>query len=347
MPEPLPGELGPKESVRLVDGMAGFGSPPPVLIFTGGDPLRRPDLQSLLQRAHDLALPFAVAPAVTELLDPHHLTQFWLRGASSVSLSLDGAEARTHEEIRRVQGNFDRTLGAVRDLLALGVRVQVNTTVMRKNFRELPRLFHLLRRLGVQSWEVFFIVKTGRGREVEDLLPREWESVAQFLVDASCYGLTVRTIEAPFVRRILLERKRGAAAWTDPDYVWLRTELEELEGPPPQQSSLRPSGTLDGDGTVFVAHNGRIQPGGLLPLELGKFPEDDLVAVYRSHKILQAIRERRLHGACGACPYRQVCGGSRARAFAQDGDPLGTDPACFLATTRGVHDEPPVPVVSG
>lgn len=343
MPWPLPGELGPTEGARLIEQIAGFGRPSPVLVFTGGDPLRRQDLFGLLQHARERSIPFAVAPAVTDLLDVRQLERLATCGAASVSVSLDAATAATHDTIRGVPGSFDRTLKVIERLLELGVRVQVNTTVMRRNYRELPQLFRTLRQVGASVWEVFFLVQTGRGAQLDDLTPPEWESVANFLVEASRYDLPIRAIEAPFVRRILRQRRPGKDAVCGPDPLGLCRTLHTLEGEPTRESSLRPTGTLDGDGTIFVAHDGTIQPGGLMPVTLGRAPQDDLVTVYRTHPVLRAIRERRLNGSCGICPLRGVCGGSRARAFAYSGDPLGQDPACEFGRAIGMAGAGSIP----
>ncbi len=343
MPWSMPGELTSAEGTRLIDQVASFGRPSPVLVFTGGDPLRRHDLFGLFQHARERSVPFAIAPAVTDLLDPLQLERLAKSGATSISISLDGATASTHDSIRGVPGSFDRTLGAIGRLLDLGVRVQVNTTVMRRNYRELPHLFHALREARASVWEVFFLVQTGRGAAVDDLTPSEWENVGNFLVEASRYGLPIRGIEAPFVRRILHQRRQGRDSWYGQDSLELCRTLHALEGESARESSLRPTGTLDGDGTIFVAHDGTIQPGGLLPLPLGRAPGDDLVSVYRTHPVLRGIRERRLNGSCGVCPYRRVCGGSRARAFAYSGDPLGQDPACEFGRAIETAGVRPIP----
>ncbi|MDE1835195.1 MAG: TIGR04053 family radical SAM/SPASM domain-containing protein [Euryarchaeota archaeon] len=332
MPSPQPGELSPSQGLEVIDAVASFGAPVPVLVFTGGDPLRRPDLFELLAHARERSVPFAVAPAVTDLLDARALERLSTSGASSISLSLDGALSATHDGIRGAEGSFDRTMGAVRELAARGARVQVNSVVMPRNLTELPKLFQLVRGSGASVWEVFFLVRTGRGAVVEDLPPDTWEEAAHFLLEASRYGTTVRAIEAPIVRRLLLTRDRDPVS-SSPEKRALVRQLHELLGPPPGEVALRPSGTLDGDGTLFVAHDGSLQPGGLLPHSLGRLPGDDMVKVYRHHPLLRAIRERRLHGPCGYCSYRTVCGGSRARAFTATEDPLGTDPACLYGST--------------
>ncbi len=329
IPEPLPGELTTNEGFRLIDQVADFGSPPPVLIFTGGDPLRRRDLWELLAHARDRGIKAAVSPAVTELLTEDVLGRLEDLGISSISLSLDGAREATHDGIRRKAGTYRRTVEAMKEALRLRLGIQVNTAVMRQNVEELPQIFHLLRTLGVPTWEVFFLVQVGRATDTLDLSPDEYESVCNFLYDASRYGMAVRSVEAPFLRRVARLREEEAY-WDAPLYRSLRSQLLALEGTPRGPSTVGSRGTLDGDGILFVAYDGSVQPGGLLPCPLGDIRAGALPALYRQDEVLQRIRTRRLVGACGACPFREICGGSRARAYARTSDPLASDPACLL-----------------
>ena len=333
--EPLPGQLNHEEALKLIEQIASFGEPYPTIIFTGGDPLRRKDLSDILTRATELQINFAVSPAVTELLSHEVLLEMKQSGTSSISISLDGSNESTHDAIRRKPGAFRRTIEAIEDALKIGLNIQVNTVVMKRNLYELPSIFHLIKELGVKTWELFFLIRVGRGSDVEDLTHDEYESVCNFLYDASCYGVTVRTVEAPFIRRVAKRRTNIGTYWNQACYQRLGTALIQLEGAPKTRSTLRPSGTLDGDGIIFVAHDGTIYPGGLLPVTLGNVKNDSLADVYRHNQLLQDIRQRKMHGQCGICEFREVCGGSRARAFSCDGDPLSSDPACRVAMVKG------------
>lgn len=341
--EPLPGELTPARGLRLVDDVARFGPHRPVLVFTGGDPFRRDDLFELADRARERGLPIGFAPSVTPLLTREAAIRMREAGAKTVSISLDGACARTHDGIRGVGGHFDRTRDAVRMLVDEGLTVQVNTTVMRRNADELADVAALVHDWGAGIWEVFFLILVGRGALLEELDPADNEDVVQFLFDASRYGFAVRTVEAPFFRRVVAWRKR-AAAGLDPAerfglgarYVRLASRLRQRLGPPSAAAKAQSVGTRDGKGILFVSHAGEIYPSGFLPLRLGHVAEDDLVRVYREHPVLRAIRRSAFTGRCGACDFADACGGSRARAFAASSDPLGEDPACAYAPGASV-----------
>jgi len=276
---------------------------------------------------------------VTELLTYDSLKRIKASGVSAISVSLDGASAQTHDSIRRISGTFDRTIQAMKDAVSVGLNIQVNTLIMKSNYTELPQLFHLIKALGVKTWELFFLVKVGRGADVEDLTPEENESVCNFLYDASFHGLMVRTVEAPFIRRVAKERTEKGDYWKEEGYLSLRRELLLLEGEPLGHSTIGPRGTLDGDGILFVGYDGAISPGGLVPVTIGNVKRDGLVTVYRDSELLRDIRSRRMSGPCGWCEFSEICGGSRARAYAYHQDPLSSDPACFYGTMGRPSDE--------
>jgi radical SAM protein with 4Fe4S-binding SPASM domain len=255
-------------------------------------------------------------------------------GAKAVSISLDGADAATHEGIRCVEGHFRRTEEAVRLLVDEGHVVQINTTVMRSNVGQLADVAGLVAAWGARIWEVFFLVRVGRGNDLSELTPAENEDVVHFLFDASHYGFIVRTVEAPFFRRVVAER-RAMPAGHDAEHAFglgslydgLATRLHVRLGLP-GASRAQSAGTRDGKGILFVAHDGDVYPAGFLPLRLGNVKDASLVTLYREHPVLRAIRASTFTGRCGVCEFADACGGSRARAFAVTGDPLGEDPAC-------------------
>lgn len=332
--EPLPGQLTTEEGLRLIEDLARFTPRPPVLVFTGGDPFLREDLFDLAARARSLGLPLGFAPSVTPLLTEEAARRMREVGAKTVSVSLDGARAATHEGIRGVEDHFRATGAAVRRLVREGHTVQINTTVMRNNVEELADAAALVERWGAHIWEVFFLIRVGRGSELEELTPAENEDVAHFLFEASRYRFVVRTVEAPFFRRVVAQRRElgadadpAVAFGLGPLYRRLDGRLRELLGEP-GPSRAQSMGTRDGKGILFVAHDGEVYPSGFLPLRLGNVREDDVVELYRSHPVLRSIRASAFAGRCGVCGFADACGGSRARAFAAAGDPLGEDPAC-------------------
>ncbi len=328
--QPLPGELSPEEGAAVVEQAAQF-DPKPLLVLTGGDPMQRGDLLERVAQGHDLDLRVSVAPAATESLGPEAFRSLREAGATSVSLSLDGATAEVHDGIRGQPGTWRRTIQAVADAREAGLRTQVNTVVLRRNVNELPGIFAFLREAGAFAWEVFFLVRTGRAVDLEELSPWEYEQVCNFLYDATGCGVAVRTTEGPQFRRVALQRQGGAPPpprGQGPLYWSLRRELVERCGEP-GRSEVRIVPTRDGKGILFVAHNGTVHPSGFLPLPCGNVRKTTLSRAYLEDGTLKTFRDdERLKGRCFQCSYRSVCGGSRARAYASYGDAFAEDPAC-------------------
>jgi len=334
--EPLPGELSHEEAMQLLDDMAGFGKPLPILVFTGGDPLMRRDIWELVARAKELGFRVALAPAVSPLLNDSTIKKMLDYGVDGVSISIDGARPETHDGIRGIPGVFNRSLEVVKKMIDAGLRVQVNTAVMRDNVAELPEMVKLLREIGVNTWEVFYLIPVGRAQRELDLLPHEWEDVSHFLYEASKYGIVVRTTEGPMFRRVAVTRRLLELHGYTPDsvlkpgelYRRLVERLRELLGEPGGRPLASTTGTRDGKGIIFVSHDGIVYPSGFMPYPVGSVRTQNIVDIYRNNELLRRIRAAQFKGRCGVCEFRDICGGSRARAYILGGDPLGEDPAC-------------------
>ena len=285
----------------------------------------RADLDELAARARALGLPLALAPSVTPLLDEERVASFRGLGVRVASISLDGASAATHDGIRGVPGHFDATLEAIRRLRRHGITVQVNTVVMRDTVDELPAIARLVQESGASIWELFFLVHVGRGESLGELTPEENEHVCHFLVDASRLGLIVRTVEAPFFRRVARERAAGA----DPPAGGLYRRLVAGLGP-----LARARARADEGDARRTRHRLRRPRRDDHAVRLPARSRSATSAATTSSTSTAIIR------CCGAsappssaaaaacCTYRDLCGGSRARAYATYGDPLAEDPGC-------------------
>lgn len=326
-------ELSTNEGFALIDNLAAIGRPRPILILTGGDCLMREDIVQLAAYAEAMKVPVAIAPSVTPQLTSSTLQSLRACGVKSASLSLDGATASTHDAVRGIDGHFASTLRAIGELKQHGFTTQVNTTVMPANVHELADVAALLHDQQVDVWEVFFLITTGRGTQIKATTAKENEDVCNFLVDASRYGFTVRTVEAPFFRRVTIERRNVSGSFlhdVEPDslYASLRDRLVELMGPSTAPIRAPSAATRDGKGIVFVAANGDVYPSGFLPINLGNVRASSLIDIYRNNELLRSVRAAEFVGPCGACEYANICGGSRSRAFAAYGNPLASDPGC-------------------
>ena len=345
--EPLPGELSTDEGYALIGQIAAFEGPAPILVFTGGDCFARTDLNELITYARGRSLRLGIAPSVTERLTRERMQEIYALGVRSVSISLDGANAASHDSLRGIEGHFEQTLDALRMMRHLGFRLQVNTTVMRHNAHELAQVYALLRDVGVSIWEVFFLVGVGRGVQIQEVDPAVAEDICHFLVDTTTYAMTVRTVEAPFYRRVQIEREpfgrddpREHFA-LGPTYDRLRAELDAMALDVEHDPTSRTLATGDGRGIIFVGHDGEVHTSGFLPVSLGNVRATSLVSIYTDNPLLTTLRAGELEGECGRCDYRRLCGGSRARAFAHTGSALADDPSC-VRTRSARHIALPV-----
>ena len=330
-----PFELSTDEGRRLLDELASFGSPRPLVVLTGGDPFERPDLAELVAHGTRVGLSMALSPSVTDRLTRSVLVELHDAGAKAVSLSLDGASAQSHDSFRGVEGVFDATFEAARTVREIGLRLQINTTVTRGNVHELPQMLKSVLDLGAALWSVFFLIPTGRGKDLEPLTAAEVEEVLHWLHDVSTL-VAIKTTEAPHYRRVAIQRA-GVKALDDVFPVGpLRAQLRRdtgdlLAGHEPQARRPRPPIDVNsGRGFAFVDHVGMVYPSGFLPIAVGSVRDKSFPEIYRESGLLQSLRDPDgFSGRCGRCEFKTVCGGSRSHAYATTGDPLAEDPGCL------------------
>lgn len=311
-------EFSTEEGQMLLRQIADFGGPRlPQVVITGGDPLQRPDLFDLIAYGRSLGLSMSATPAGTARLTPAVVDAFQAAGIASLALSLDGATAQSHDAFRGVNGSYAWTLDGARAVVERGIPLQINTMVTRDTAAELPAIYEVVRDLGITRWALFFLIATGRGQGLAEVTPAESERVLNWIWQRTVDPATpfaIKTTEAHHYRRIGFTKLARRAA------------PEEIIASP----MGRGFGIRDGNGIVFVSHTGEIYPSGFLPLAAGNVRRgDSLVDVYRHHPLFVGLRDAdRLEGKCGVCPFRRICGGSRARAYAATGNPLGSDPLC-------------------
>lgn len=316
MAQACPTELTPDESAALLDRLAAFGSPLPHVVFTGGDPLKRPDLWSLIARAQSLGMGVSVAPSGTPLLTPDVIARLKAADVEAISLSFDGPDAARHDALRQVPGCFDRTVAAAHQAAAVGLPFQINTLVCTETVDDLPAIYDLACALRAARWSLFFLVTVGRGTALEPIDAARCERLLADLARAARPGgPVVTTTEAPHFRRVLA------------------TIRPSRDAPPtgghPGMRAGHAAGIRDGNGIMFISDVGDVRPSGFLEVTVGNVRRDDPVAIYRDAPLFRALREADAFGGrCGVCEYRAPCGGSRARAWAATGDPLAEDPLC-------------------
>lgn len=317
-----PQELSTEEGFGLLEALCRFGEPKPHLVFTGGDPLKRPDVYALAARAAALGLQVGIAPSGTSLLTQEAVARFQACGVRTVALSLDGSCSERHDCIRGVVGSFERTAAAARWVRAAGLALQINSLVCAETAGDLPNIYRLVLDLGADRWSVFFLVPVGRGAVLREVSPWRCEVILVWLYERALEGrVTIKTTEAHHFRRIALERQAIAGEGSG----GARTPAR-----PHAHAAIGPSfGIRDGAGIMFISHIGEVYPSGFLPLSVGNVRTEDPVRLYREAPLFVQLRDpSQLKGKCGRCELRVICGGSRSRAWAATGDPLESDLLC-------------------
>jgi radical SAM protein len=311
-----PDELTTAEGRALMDDIKAMGS---MLILTGGDPMKRPDLFDLIGYARSIHLPVSITPSTTPTLQAEDVARFKELGVAAMGVSLDGPTATIHDAFRGVEGTFQHSMNALAWAREHHIPVQINTTVTRDTLPHLPAMFDLLRDHAVppvRRWSLFLLIPVGRGTELLAPSPDEVEELFGWVYrTAAGAPFHVSTVEAPHYRR-----------------YWIQQRLREGTAVPelPRFSKRMGFGVRDGNGVIFVSHVGEVYPAGFLPFPLlGNVRQTPLPTIYRTAPDLLALRDMdRLQGRCGECEFRWACGGSRARAWAATGNLLGSDPLC-------------------
>ena len=329
-----PLELSTEEGQRLIEEIAQMQVP--VFVLTGGDPIKRPDLFELIEHARSVGVRVSLTPSATPLLTRDVIQRLKQSGLARLAVSLDGSYREVHDAFRGMSGSFDRTMEAIEWANEVGLPVQINTTFSRSNVEDFDNVAALMETKKITLWSVFFLVPTGRGKIVELLSADEFEGVFAKLYQLSKRAhFHIKTTEAQHYRRYVLQQqvaeRRNGGGRRDDDTAKVQDTIGRA-----------PRGLNDGKGFVFVSHLGEVFPSGFLPYSAGNVRSDTLGRIYRQSSIFQQLRDdSQLAGKCGACEYRHICGGSRARAYALTGDPLAEESCCSYVPKNYVATEAP------
>ncbi len=321
-----PRELSTAEAKALVDRLAAFGNAP-ILVFTGGDPMMRPDLFELIAYATEKGLRCSLTPTATALPTRERLEKVRDAGIRRIALSLDAPRPEVHDNFRQVPGSWQRTMDILHRAQYVGLSVQVNTTVSKHNVDILHEMVPFIQEVNAVQWSVFFLVPTGRAQAANMITAEQHEKVFNWLYDLSKSApFDIKSTAAPMYRRVAIQRKR---AETDGKPVTFQgAGFQYADG------LNRPTkGVNDGNGFLFISHIGEIQPSGFLPITAGNVRQDDVVEVYRHSQLFTDLRApEKIKGQCGLCEFRDLCGGQRGRAYGLTGDYLESDPACIYVS---------------
>lgn len=310
------------EGMTLLEDVASMGDP--MVILSGGEPLYRPDIFDLARHGTDLGLRMALATNGT-LVDRHMARRIVETGAQIVSISVDGADPETHDRFRQQPGAWDAALRGIAHLRAEGMPVQLNSTITRHNAHQLDDLYRLAQEVDVRTLYIFLLVPVGCGLEVGPSLMlsgEEVEAMLSRLFDFAREGkLHIRATCAPQYFRILHQRAKEVPMGEKRSRLLSRKHRDGIH--------TMTRGCLAGTAICFVSHKGQVFPCGYFPIEAGNVRNQPLSEIWAESGLFRELRNpEHLKGKCGACEFKRVCGGCRARAYAQTGDYLTEEPTC-------------------
>ena len=326
----------------------------PILVLSGGEPLFRRDIFDLASYGRECGLRVALATNGT-LVTREVARKVVEAGVRRVSISLDGADAATHDSFRGISGAFDQAIQGLRNLKELGMSVQINMTIARHNAHQLPAVLDMSRQLGADALHTFLLVPVGCGLGIaeDQMVPAdEYEKILNWFYDrAQEGGIELKATCAPHYFRVDRQRRaaeRRAASIAHPTFGGHAEEIgpTDLTMPGSTGINLHPparragtghpdgmqamtKGCLAGTGVAFISYQGDVYPCGYLPALAGNLHRQSLAEIWENAPVFQQLRDtNNLKGKCGYCEFRNICMGCRARAFAATGDYMDEEPFC-------------------
>ena len=348
-----PQDLDTEASLEVIHQIVAVAKP--ILVLSGGEPLFRSDIFQLAEYATGRGIRVALATNGT-LVTKAVARKIVVSGVRRVAISLDGADAATHDTFRGIPGAFDAAVQGLRNLKSLGMPVQINMTIARHNARQLPQVFELAKQLGADALHTFLLVPVGCGVDIaaEQMVPpQEYEEMLNWFYDRSLEGgLELKATCAPHYFRVVRQRRAaerrkagaGAAAVVPsahageiasgeilmPSGTGISMKPHGRPGGHPSEMNAATKGCLAGTGVCFISHQGEVYPCGYLPLLAGDLRRQTFAEIWQHSQVFDDLRDTgNLKGKCGCCEFRNLCMGCRARAYAATGDYMQEEPFCI------------------
>jgi len=374
-----PTDLPTRTALNIIDQIAAAANP--ILVLSGGEPLYRSDIFQLARYATDKGLRVALATNGT-LVTKDVARMIVDAGVRRVSISLDGADALTHDSFRGIPGAFEAAVRGLQNLKALGMSVQINMTIARHNAHQLPDVLQLARNLGADALHTFLLVPVGCGVDIaaEQMVPpEEYERMLNWFYDQSLAGgIELKATCAPHYFRVARQRRAadrraaeqlasiapvqtpkvpdrssiGPTDMTMPGSTGIALKPQGIGQPVghpgghPSDLNAMTKGCLAGTGVCFISHEGEVYPCGYLPVIAGDLRKQTFADIWENSTVFHELRDTSgLKGKCGCCEFRNVCMGCRARAYAATGDFMDEEPFCvYQPRTQSLRADKQEPV---
>ena len=307
------GEITTAECLRIAEEILEL-NPSPMFILSGGEPLLRDDLTTIAAFASKRGATVVVGTNGT-LLTNDRIAALKDAGVSGVAVSVDSLDQRYHDNFRHGRGSLEATTQALARLREHRMDFIIQTTATKGNRSELARLVAWAAEQGAVSFNLYFLVATGRGARLSDLSPAEYEILLAELV----------TLQRQYLGRMMVRSKCA------PHFMRLLHQSAP-DSPILNYETRCPCGAQ----YCRITPDGKLTPCPYTPLTAGDLRTQSFADVWNNSPLFQELRTRTLGGKCGRCEYQRVCGGCRARALALEGDILAADPSCVYEPTGDI-----------
>ena len=324
-------ELTTEDCRRVIDEMERV-NPNLFLILTGGEPLIRKDIFEISSYAADKGFT-AVLGTNGVLLREKQAREMRLSGLQGASISIDSTDAVRHDEFRRLKGAWEGAIRATSVLKDEGLDFSIHMSVMDWNTAEIPDMIELAQKLGAKVLNFFFLVRTGRGENLEDIVPMQYEEILTSLARAQGVGKKNDSGQQTVFDRI-------EDPWTIPvgqsDGLILRAKcaphfrriIYQLDPNSPLLKNYAQGSCPAGKYYCRITPEGDVTPCPYMPVAVGNLRRQSFDEIWHKAPALNDLRDPKLGGRCGVCEFSEICGGCRCRAYATHGDYLAEDPAC-------------------
>ena len=320
--KPLPNELSLEEKLRVVDELDRAGVA--AIALSGGEPTIHPHFYTVLHEIARRGMYAAVATNGWVFADIEKLEKAKRLGLRYVEVSVDSADPRKHDWFRGVSGAWERAVKALENAVKLGINHALATTITKINIGEVEDILDLAESIGVRRVVFFNFVPVGRGKDNIwlDLDPAEREEFLRTIFKEMSKRKLEIVSTAPQYGRVALQLSGGKEVAPTHFYV----------GGDPVVKAVAEFVGGCGAGRIYAGlqPDGTLIPCVFMPVPVGNLREKSFWEIWTQSPLLKTLRDRdKLKGFCRDCPYRNICGGCRARAYGYFGDPMAPDPGCI------------------
>lgn len=320
-----PDELTTAEAKAMIDDLVSYQVP--ALLFSGGEPLTRPDVLELMAYATGKGLRVTLSTNGT-LIDRQKAEQLKALGLTYAGISIDGI-GETNDMFRGKAGAFDAAVRGIRHCMDVGQKVGLRLTLTRRNCMDLHEIFDFIKTEGIQRACFYHLVYSGRGNQADELTHAEVRRAIDIIL------MRTRGFHESGDTREILTVDHHA----DNAYLYLKMREENPARADQVYQWMKWNGggaNSSGVGIANVDWLGNVHPDQFWQTTtLGNVKERPFSEIWSDNSIplLAQLRNRLplLKGRCGSCRFKEICGGSfRVRALQVYGDPWASDPACYL-----------------